>query len=105
MSGIVNNISQRVVDRVDGCYLYFMDEGGDEYEAIDACAGATVSCVDYGNDRVTDAITAQVKTVSPLHLAQLRRHIQGLRTSGEATKGHMTRITTATSGEELKLIT
>ncbi|KAI1489854.1 hypothetical protein F5X96DRAFT_670283 [Biscogniauxia mediterranea] len=79
MSSIVNNISQRVVHRVDGCYLYFKDESGDEYEAIDACAGAATVSHNCG------------VTYKALELAEKLR---------QRTKGHMTRITTATSGSQ-----
>ncbi|KAI1632176.1 hypothetical protein F4809DRAFT_656793 [Biscogniauxia mediterranea] len=89
MSGIVNNISQTAVTCISRMKAVVSTR------AIDACAG-------YGNERVANAITAQVKTVpyishncgvtyKALELAEKLR----LR-----TRGHMTRITTVTSGSQ-----
>jgi adenosylmethionine-8-amino-7-oxononanoate aminotransferase len=52
-----------VVASGDGCYL--IDVNGKRY--LDACGGAAVSCLGHSNQRVVDAVSAQLNRVAYAH--------------------------------------
>ncbi len=57
------NYALPVIESGDGVHL--IDTSGRRY--IDACGGAAVSCLGHSNQRITDAIKAQVDKVSYAH--------------------------------------